>query len=209
MSPDSLAWRVACALCFLLGLAGCQRPREVPVQTQRQASAEPSEDPQPMDSTAEMADAHEATSASSSAGQKAASEAAPATADASDAKATAGSASAAPRSAAASTDAASKPASSPAQRAAKDAPKLTPAAAAREARDGLAAARKAEQSGNAKGALEHALRGYQATRAHPKDPTCQQIAAELLPLLERVGEKVNSASGGAGSDANSQPFRVD
>lgn len=208
MLPDSLAWRIACALCLLLGLVGCQRPREVPVQTQRQASAEPSQDSQPTDSTAEMTDAHEATSASPSAGQKTASEAAPASADASAAKAAA-SASAAPRSAAASTDSASKPASSPAQRAAKDAPKLTPAAAAREARDGLAAARKAEQSGNAKGALEHALRGYQATRTHPKDPTCQQIASELLPLLERVGEKVNSASGGAGSDANSQPFRVD
>ncbi len=212
MLPDHLVWRIACALSLVLGLAGCQRPREVPMQTQRQASTEPDQDAQPTSNVEASPAAAEASSAPSSKGQSAASESAPSAADSSDSSegsGAAGSASAAPRSTAASTGAASKPASSPSQRAAKDAPRLTPAAAAREARAGLEAARKAEKSGNAKGALEHALRGYQATRSHPKDPTCQQIASELLPLLERVGEEVSSAAGGAGSDANFQPFRVD
>lgn len=215
MLPDHLMRRIACALSLLLGLVGCPRPREVPIQTQRQAAAKPAQDAQPTSTVEASPAAAEDASAPSSKGQSAASESAPSAADSSDSNedskgsGAAGSDNAAPRSSAASSGAASTPARSSAQRATADAPKLTPVAAAREARAGLDAARKAEKSGNASGALEQALRGYQAARAHPRDPACQQIASELLPLLERVGEKVNSAAGGAGSDANFKPFRVD
>jgi hypothetical protein len=91
-----------------------------------------------------------------------------------------------------------------------DSPNGTPAQAYSAAMDSRQTATRQARAGKLEAAYAAALKGWQAVRAHPNDPRCQSLAAELLGELEIYGERLSDAAGDVnGSGLGAKPLRFE